>query len=122
MISRTKIKSRIRNKSNPEIAETIRAALKSKPWNKIAAMLSGASRKYSSINLREIDKKSAAGDTIIVPGKVLASGNLTKKVRICALSISAPAKEKLKQTKSEFASIAEEIKLNPKAEGIKLMR
>lgn len=122
MISRTKIKARVRNKSNPDIADTIRAALKQKAWNKVAFMLSGATRTYSSINLKQIDAKVSAGDTVVIPGKVLATGNLTKKVRICALSLSPSAKDKLKESKSEFAHIAEEIKLNPKAEGIKIIR
>lgn len=122
MISKTKIKKRLRKKTNPEFAETIHLGTKNKNWIKIAQILSGPTKKYSSINLFEIDKKSTPGDIIIIPGKVLSKGDLTKKIRICALSISKEAKEKLKSTKSEFVLLKEEIKKNPKAEGVKMIR
>ncbi len=122
MISRTKIKSRILKKTNPEIIETIKLALKNPEWLKIARILSASTRKYSSINLFEIDKGTTPGDTVIILGKVLSKGELTKKVRICALSISMEAKEKLKITKSEFVPLINEIKSNPKAEGVKILR
>ena len=110
MISNTKLKIRIRRKTNPEIAETIKITLKNEEWNKIASILSGSTRKYSSLNLFQIDNKSKAGDTIVIPGKVLSKGDLTKKIKICALAISDQAKEKIKNSKSEFSHIIEEIK------------
>jgi len=122
MISKTKIKSRILKKTNPEIIETIKLALKNPEWLKIARILSASTRKYSSINLFEIDKQTTPGDIIIIPGKVLSKGEVTKKVRICALSMSMEAKEKLKTTKSEFVPLINEIKSNPKAEGVKILR
>ncbi len=121
MLSKTKIKLRIRKKTNPELAETIILASKAQKWLPIARILSSSTRKQTTLNLSEIDKHSKAGDTIIIPGKVLSKGELTKKLKICGLSISEEAKEKLKETKSEFVALIHEIKTNPKAEGIKLM-
>lgn len=121
-VSRTKIKGRISNKTNSALAETIRLALNNSAWKKIAQILSNSTREYSSVNLKEIDALAKEGDTILIPGKVLASGDISKKVRICSLSISASAREKLKRTKSEYASIAEEIKINKKAEGVKVIQ
>lgn len=121
MISKTGLKARARRKTNPELVQTISLAIKNSHWREIAKILSGSTRKHSQVNLSEIDKHSAAGDTIIVPGKVLSKGELTKRIRICALSISSEAKEKLKSTKSEFAYLAEEIRKNSEAEGIKII-
>jgi len=99
MISKTKIKLRLRRKTNLELAETIQFANKSPPWNALAQILSRSTKKYSSINLWDIEKQTSAGDTIIIPGKVLSSGEVTKKLRICALSISEKAKEKTQSIK-----------------------
>src|SRR3989344_4055508 len=121
VISNTKLKARIVRKTNPEIAEVIKSANKNEAWKGMAKILSGATQKYSSVNLSQIDKETKTGDTVIIPGKVLSSGDLSKKVRICALSISNSAREKLKKTKSEFALIKEEIKINKKAEGLKVI-
>jgi large subunit ribosomal protein L18e len=122
MISRAHIKTRSRKKTNPEIVNTIREALKNKAWFKIAQILSSSTREYSSINLEKINKETKAGDTVVIPGKVLSSGNLDKKVRICALAFSESAISKLKSTKSESVSILDEIKSNPKAQGVKVIR
>jgi large subunit ribosomal protein L18e len=122
MISKTKIKTRTRQKSNSDLQDTIRLALKNKAWFKIAQILSNSTRKYSSVNLGQIDKVSKQGEIIVVPGKVLSSGSLTKKVRIASLGISAEAKDKLKETKSEYVYLAKEIQSNTKAEGIRLIQ
>jgi len=121
-ISKTKIKFNAKRKANPEVTETLNLALKNKGWLPIAKILSGPTRKYSKINLEEIEKKTSAGDTVVIIGKVLGSGNLTKKVRVSALGFSASALDKLKKNKSEPVSILEEIKKNPKAEGLKIIK
>ncbi len=121
MISQTKLKTRISRKTNPELVETLNAVRKNKAWEGIARFLSGSARKYKDMNLFEIDSKTKAGDTVVVLGKVLSKGDLSKKVVICGLSISENAREKLKESKSEFKTIFEEIKKNPKAEGVKIL-
>ena len=121
-ISKTKIKGRTKAKSNDGLQETIRLALKNKAWFKIAQILSASTRQYSSVNLGQIDKVSKQGEIIVVPGKVLSSGSLTKKVRIASLGISAEAKDKLKETKSEYLYLAKEIQSNVKAEGVRVIR
>ena len=123
MVSRTHIKFRTHVKSNPAIKDTITAALKTKnkTWHIVAQRLSAATRKYSSINLSKIDTMTSAGDTVVVLGKVLSSGDITKKVRVCALGFSTTTRDKLKKTKSEAVSILDEIVNNQKANGVKLL-
>ncbi len=54
-------------------------------------------RKDFVVNLEKIEKLAKDGETIIVPGKVLGSGKLTKKVRVVAWRFSQSALEKLKK-------------------------
>lgn len=122
MLSKTKIKSNTRKKTSEELVETIKLAAKNPHWLKIADSISRSRSNYSAVNLKNIEENAAEGDTIIVPGKILSQGEITKKIRLCALSISKEAKEKLKNSKSEFFSLIHEIKNNPKAEGIKIVR
>ena len=122
MISNTKLKSRIAKKNSPEIIEVLSIGLNQRPWEKVIKKLSSSRKKYSSINLKKINEESSEGDTIIVPGKVLGSGDLDKKVKICAASFSESALSKIKAAKSEAVSISEEIKSNPKATGLKVLR
>ena len=122
MISKTKLTHRIKRKRNPTLVDTLREAKKHENWNKVAQKLSASSRKYASINLSQIDNETTAGDTIVVLGKVLGVGDITKKIRICAISFSESAKDKLKISKSETVLLLEEIKKNPKAEGVKVLK
>ena len=120
--SNTKIKRQIKKKTNTFLVETINHAREHKGWKNVVDILTGSTRNYSMLNLSEIDKRTKEGDTVIVLGKVLSKGELTKKVRICALSFSEKTLEKLKKTKSEHVSVLQEIKINPKAEGIKILK
>ena len=122
MKSKTKIKAGMKRKMDSYIVETVLAAKKHKEWLPIARIVSGPTRDYSDINLKEIELKADEGDTIIVPGKILGTGDISKKIRICALYFSENAREKLKKNKSEIATIIDEIKKNPKAEGVKILR
>ena|SRR3989338_5423004 len=121
MVSKTSIKFRSKKKTNPAFTATIAAALKAKGWSAFAQRLSASTRKHAVINLTQIDKVATLGDTIVVPGRVLGSGDVTKRIRVCALGFSASAVAKLKKNKSEVVSLIEEIQKNPKAEGVKVL-
>ena len=121
-MSKTTLKARIHSKTNPKVAAAIFLAMKSPAWMKFAKLLSQSTRKHSSVNLREIDKQTSMGDTILVPGRVLSVGEITKKIRICSFGISKEALERLTKTRSEWISILDEIKKNPKAEGFKVIK
>jgi large subunit ribosomal protein L18e len=121
MISNTSIAKRIPRKMDSYIVDTIFAAKKQKKWNKIAQIVSGGRRRYSNVNIKRIDKEANEGDVIVVPGKILGVGNLTKKVKICALYFSESAHEKIKQGKSEAIKLVDEIKKNPEAQGVKIL-
>lgn len=120
-VSNTSIGRRIPRKMDSYVVETILAAKKQPKWRKVAQRISGSRRKYLEINLHEINSKSSEGDTVVVTGKILSGGELTKKIRLCAMSFSESALAKMKISKSEAVKIIDEIKKNPKAEGVKII-
>lgn len=122
MITKTKLKQRKRKKTHSELVETLEFAAKNKGWMEVGAILSRGRKDHVAINLKRIEEGSSEGDTIVIPGKVLSDGKLTKKVRICALGFSKEAEEKIKKIKAEAKSILEEMKKNAKGEGIKIIR
>ena len=84
-------------KTNPQLVSLI-ADLKAKTreteaeiWRDIALRLEAPSRVWAEANLSKIEKYVKDGETIVVPGKVLAAGDLTKKVNVAAYSFSAKA-------------------------------
>jgi len=121
---KTRIEKKLKKKKNPELVETIIAAKKQKAekWLEVGNFISTPKRKMAKINIFEINKQAKEGDTIVVPGKVLGTGEIDKKIKIVALSFSAKALKKLKKTGSQAIKIKDEIKSNPEAEGIKIIK
>ena len=122
MKSNTKISKQLERKSNSNLTETILAGKKQEAWKEVAGVLSGPRRNKLCINLEQINKEAKTGETIVVPGKVLSQGEVDKKIKIVAFSFSEKAKEKLLSAKCEVSYILDEIKSNPSAKGIKLMK
>ena len=122
MKSKTKISKQLERKSDSILIETIIEAKKNEAWLGIAAILTGPRRKRICINLEEISKNSKAGETIVIPGKVLSQGEIDKKIKVIALNFSEKAKEKLLSTKCDISYIIDEIKSNPSAKGIKIIK
>lgn len=122
MKSKTLIEKQTKNKTNTELVKTIIAAKKSKSWFKIAEILSGSRRKRINMNLEEINKKSKEGDSIVVPGKVLSQGEINKKIKVVALNFSERARDKLLKAGCGVSGIFEEIKKNPNAKGVKVLK
>jgi large subunit ribosomal protein L18e len=122
MKSKTQISKKLVKKTNYSLIETVTAAKKNENWKKIAEVLSGPRRKRMSINLSDLDKNLKDSQIIVVPGKVLSQGDLSKKTKVIAFNFSAKAKDKLLKSGCEISTIVEEIKKNPDAKGIKILK
>ncbi len=90
-------------------------------WRYVAELLSKPSRQRVVVNLSKINRYAEDGDVIVVPGKVLAAGNLEKKVTIAAFSASKKAVEKVKLAGGNIISIWDLMEMNPKGSSVKVM-
>ena len=121
MKSKAKIEKNLQKKTSSELVETIIAAKKAKGWQEVASLLSSPRRQRKGVNLSYIEQK-AEGEAVVVPGKVLSMGELNKKVKVIALSFSSGAKEKLLKSKHEISTLLEEVKKNPEAKGVNILK
>jgi large subunit ribosomal protein L18e len=73
-------------------------------WKNIAEILGKPTRNRVVVNVEKLDKLSEQfkGKTLVVPGKILSSGEINNKVSVVAESISERAEEKIKEAKGEF--------------------
>ena len=76
-----------------------------KVYKAVANKLSAPASQRPKVNLGHIEKHCQDGETIIVPGKVLGDGQLTKKLTIVGFSASEGAEEKIKKAGSKFVTI-----------------
>lgn len=109
----------MRKKSNPVLAETILKLKKINP--QMAQMMTLPRRKMIHINVEQLSRACKDGDKILVPGKILGSGSLDKKLKVVAFSASEEAMEKIKKAKGEFVEILDEVKKNPKLNELKMV-
>lgn len=79
-------------------------------WKRLHAIVSFPTRRKCEVNLYKLEKHAKDGDNIIVPGKVLSEGQLSRKFDIAAIELSKPAIAKLKASGCNIVSIDEMIK------------
>jgi len=94
-----------------------RLKMEKKPfWKRIAQMLERPRRRMVTVNLSKIEKYGKEGTMVVVPGKVLGDGRITKKMTIAAFKFSESARKMIEQNGGKIISISEvvENKIEPK--------
>jgi len=76
--------------------KTLSIKNKVKLWKAIAIELEKPTRRRISVNLSKIDRHAKDKEIIVVPGKVLGNGDLTKDIIIAAYQFSESANKKIK--------------------------
>lgn len=79
-------------------------------WKRVLKLSAVPSRRRPTVNLFKINKYSAAGDNIIVPGKVLSEGQMDHKVTITAMEYSATALSRLKSSQCKIIKLDDMLK------------
>jgi len=114
-------------KTNPMLIELIHELKKQSNendipiWKDVALRLEKSSKNWPKVNLDRISKYILENETALIPGKVLSTGNLTKKVSIAAWSFSEESREKIKKADGRCMSIEDLLKNNPKGKDIRIL-
>jgi large subunit ribosomal protein L18e len=122
MKTKTKIEKQSKRKTNFSLVNTIREAKKHEKWIEVASILSSPRRKRFEINLDFLNNEAKMGEVTVFPGKVLSMGKIEKKIKVVAVAFSEKANEKLNKAGCETSYILEEIKKNPQAKGIRILK
>ena len=91
-------------------------------WKKVAKELSRSRRTRAEVNLSKIDEYASDELTVLVPGKVLGSGGISKKVTIAAFSFSDKAKQLISAAGGKAVSIENLQKSNPGGKGVVILK
>lgn len=112
---------------NEELLKTIRLLRKTSSkedapiWKEAAECLSKPRSRRTAVNLSVINRYSVKGETVLVPGKVLGSGNLDHPVTVAAYRFSETAKAKILESGGKTLTIEALIRQNPRGSNVKLM-
>ena len=90
-------------------------------WAKLAEYASKPSIARRDINLNRINQLTKENDTVIFPGKVLGTGNISHKITLCSISISNSAASKILEKDGKLINYLELIKQNPTGKGVVLL-
>ncbi len=109
--------------TNPILIETIQTLEEAEAsfWNDVAKNLGKVNRRRPEVNISDIERNTEEGDTIVVPGKVLGSGRLSKNVNVAAFNASNSAKNHINEN-GEFMFIQDLFSDNPEAEDLKVIK
>ena len=113
-------------KSNPIVIDLVQklytqSTEKNAPiWKDLARRLEKPNRNWANVNLSRLDRLTKKGDTVVVPGKVLGTGQLTKEVNVYSFNASQTAQEHIKKAKSTYGSIQDLLKKNPTGKGVRI--
>jgi len=89
-------------------------------WRRVAELLERPRRKRVAVNISRINRYTTDGDVVVVPGKVLSSGQLTHKVTVAAWAFSEKAREKIERV-GRAISIEQLLEEVPNGSGVKII-
>jgi large subunit ribosomal protein L18e len=90
-------------------------------FERIAKDLEKPTRQKREVNLSKISRYAKKGELVVVPGKVLASGELNQSVTIAAWKFSQPALDKITKANAKAITINELIKNGVKGTSVRII-
>ncbi len=115
-------------KTNPQLVALI-FDLKAKTreteapiWRDIALRLEKPKSNWAEANLSRLEMYATDGETVLVPGKVLAAGDLTKKLTVAAYDFSDAAKAGIHAAGGKTVTLRELMESNPNGTKVKILR
>ena len=105
-------------------AETMKAVMKAyrqtkRPiWKAVYEMLEAPVRRERRVNVSKLNRVVPEGATVVVPGKVLSGGTITKKMTVVALDFSKSAAEKIRKAGGKAVPLTTFVKRNAKKKGL----
>lgn len=105
--------------SNPVLVDLIEELGSSDAgvYREAAEFLGKVNRDRAEVNLSDLDRNTEEGDTVIVPGKLLGSGNLDHELEVAAFKASRSAKQAANEAGS-FMHIEDLVEERPNGEEV----
>ncbi len=115
------------SKTNPTLQRVVRELQEvsresgARIWRDVAERLERSRKNWSEVNLSRLSRYAAKGEQIVVPGVVLATGEITTAVTVAAFRSSEAARKKIEAAGGRAIGLLELAVQNPKGSGIRIM-
>lgn len=114
-------------KTNPRharVVQELRAVSResgARIWRDVADRLERSRRNWPEVNLSRLARHAARGEKIVVPGVLLAAGEIAVPVTVAAFRASAAARKKVEAAGGRSLSLLELAMQDPKGSGVRIM-
>ena len=88
-------------------------------WRDVALRLETSRSNWAEPNLSRLSRTAADDETILVPGKLLGSGDVLGSPNVAAYSVSASARSKIEAAGGRVMTIRDLMNDNPKGTGVR---
>lgn len=105
------------------VKELKKASIKNKApiWSTLAEQAQKPGIAQRLVNITKINRVTADNDIVVIPGKVLGTGNISHKVTLCSFSISTAAANKIKGAGGKIISYSDLIAKFPTGKGVRII-
>jgi large subunit ribosomal protein L18e len=90
-------------------------------WATVADRLERPRHRVVPVNVGHLERLAETGETVVVPGKLLAHGPLSKPLTVAAFAYSKDARTKIHAAGGVAISVHDLIKVKPDGAGVRLL-
>ena len=90
-------------------------------WRDVALRLEKSRSNWSQPNLSRLSRHAADEDMVLVPGKLLGSGDVSGQPNVAAYSVSTGARSKIEEAGGRVLTIRELMDENPNGKGVRIL-
>ena len=115
-----------RKKTNPRVSGLIKSLYKKSEeskealWKDVAKRLESPGKNWAEVNLSKLNRLTAKGETILVPGKVPGTGSLDHSINLYSFSASKAVSERVSKAGGSYNKI--EDLLEKSAKGVRIFK
>ena|SRR3990170_6229245 len=90
-------------------------------WRDLAERLERSRRNWSEVNLSRLNRYASKGEQVVVPGVLLATGDISVPITVAAFRASEAARRKVEAAGGKSLSLLELAVQNPKGSGVRIL-
>lgn len=118
----------LERKTNPVLVDLIVELRKASQqsgapiWEDVAERLERPARLWPQVNVEKVGAVSEGSSVVLVPGKVLSTGDPIKGLKVAAFAFSENARQKITAAGGKCLSISDAVKLVPSGKGVRIIQ
>lgn len=90
-------------------------------WGSVADRLERSRHQANPLNVGHLERLTRSDETVVVAGKLLATGPLTKRLTVAAFAYSEEARDKIRAAGGSAVSLHDLLKSRPDGAGVRLL-